>query len=168
MTQRHLVDVDIAARADGKLPAWDDGSNTHVYVDPSAAGALSSEEDVLASLVALGTTAYADDLLSLELEAGTYLVLWKIACTSSATPTTVYGVVWTDDEVTKFDEDESTLTTNGFRWSGPHGWAIVELGSTTTIKLSASRSSDGAASALRDGGNSDSHRLTKLTAIKIG
>lgn len=36
MAQRHIIDVDIAGRADGLVPTWDDGTQTHQY--GSAAG----------------------------------------------------------------------------------------------------------------------------------
>lgn len=43
-----LIDVDTTDRADGRVPAWDSGSSTHVYVDPTPAGAISRAQ--------LGTT----------------------------------------------------------------------------------------------------------------
>lgn len=42
MTQRRLIDVDITDRGDGKVPAWDDGTNTHVYV-PSGTGDVATD-----------------------------------------------------------------------------------------------------------------------------
>lgn len=42
MTQRRVIDVDITDRADGKVPIWDSGSNTHVYEAPSGVPAGTS------------------------------------------------------------------------------------------------------------------------------
>jgi hypothetical protein len=33
---KRLIDADITDRADGKVPVWDDGTNTHRYEDPAA------------------------------------------------------------------------------------------------------------------------------------
>lgn len=36
MTTKRVIDVNTAARADGKVPAWDTASATHLYVSPSS------------------------------------------------------------------------------------------------------------------------------------
>jgi hypothetical protein len=157
---------------DGGWYDKDDGGDVDAISGGGGGGFSSGDVDeaILASNVALGTTAYGDDLLSLTLDAGFYLVQWKMAVSIGGSHVSIFAVLWDSTEATIYDEDEDTIgsASSGWRLSGPHGWAFITLGSTTTIKLSASRSSDASASALRDGGNSTSHRLTKLSAIKLG
>lgn len=46
---KRLVDVDITNRSDGRVPVWDDTSNTHIYEDQGG-GAAESWETVVADL----------------------------------------------------------------------------------------------------------------------
>lgn len=52
MADVRLIDVDITDRADGKVPLWDDATNTHVYGDPSsvALGAWTSYTPTLTAV----------------------------------------------------------------------------------------------------------------------
>lgn len=52
MAVRKLIEIDVTDRADGKVPAWDAATSTHVYVDPSVAAPLS-----VPTVVAIGTAA---------------------------------------------------------------------------------------------------------------
>lgn len=36
MTTKRIIDVDITARADGKIPGWDTAAGTHLYVAPGS------------------------------------------------------------------------------------------------------------------------------------
>ena len=39
MADVRLIDVDIAARANGKIPVWNSTSGTHEYTDPASSAA---------------------------------------------------------------------------------------------------------------------------------
>jgi hypothetical protein len=134
---------------------------------PGGGGSLTSSEALLGGNVTLsGGSGSLHDGPSLSLAAGTYLVLWKalVQC-ASGSPYSVFSQLW-DGVSTIWDESETTINVTGFRFFGAAGFAIVTLGTTTTVKTSFS--SDGASNVLlRDGGTGANHEATRITAIKI-
>lgn len=135
----------------------------------SEAGAIAHTfaEAIMSGDTALGTTLFGNDLMSLSLAAGIWRVDWKVAFSAGTAPATVKAVLQNDAEDTIYDADEGTASSSGYRESGIHGWAFVDLAATTTIKVSASRTNDNAATAIRNGGDATGNRLTKLSAMRV-
>lgn len=113
---------------------------------------------------ALTTGATFTDIpgVTASLAAGTYFVAWKILASPSA-QRAIFVKLW--DGTTIYDEAEDTLDTNAFRY-GLSGSAVFTLGSTQTVKLSASCSAT-TVTVLRNGGQSANHHPTKMSYVKI-
>lgn len=62
MTTKRIIDVNTAARADGKVPAWDTATATHLYVSPSSVAATTAPTFVAAGTSATGTGAIVPGL----------------------------------------------------------------------------------------------------------
>jgi hypothetical protein len=100
---------------------------------------------------------------SSSLAAGTYYIAWK-ALFQVVTTTATYRVkLW--DGSTIYDESEDTGNSPGYRYTYA-GFAVVVLGSTTTVKITAQ--SDVAAQVMkRNGGVGTIHRGSAYTYLKI-
>lgn len=79
MTNKRMIDVDTAARADGKVPVWDTASGTHVYVAASGSVAADTIWDAAGDLVQ-GTGANT----AAKLSAGTAGMFLKSAGAAAA------------------------------------------------------------------------------------
>lgn len=134
-----------------------------------AAISLSSFTEVMgADLTQTNANQYYD-AVSHSCAAGTWLFQAKAHWLTSGSVSHVYTArIW--DGTTTYDEGEAIITTNNDGWVIPSGplFAVVVLGSTTTIKLSTADLRAGQV-ALRniDTNSASSHTATKLVGIKI-
>jgi hypothetical protein len=153
--------VRVYAKTDALMYQKDDAGTETAMGGGGAA--ITSGSAVLGGDVTM-TNANTDyDGPSASLAAGTYYIAWK-ALFQVVTTTATYRVkLW--DGSTIYDESEDTGNSPGYRYTYA-GFAVVVLGSTTTVKITAQ--SDVAAQVMkRNGGVGTIHRGSAYTYLKI-
>lgn len=133
-----LVDIDITARADGKLVAWDASAGTHEYIDPPAGGSLSYLVNQLSGNVNMNAANTFFDGPSLSLTEGTWLLMGSVTL-SPAAPDICVVKLW--DGTTVADAKQLTFEA-GVYPTPPHlsGVAVVGAGGATWKISAASQS----------------------------
>ncbi len=109
--------------------------------------------------------------------AGVWLIVWKLQLVPIVTTSQQY--FWTAklwDGTTVYDEAE--ISFGGYASANQNGWptqlkgqALITLGSTTTLKVSAAEGHGSSSSKIaRDvpDNSATSHKATRLTGVKIG
>ncbi len=139
--------------------------------------ALSTVDAVLGGDVTIVSANTFVDGPSASFVAGVWLIVWKLQVVPIVNTTTQY--FWTAklwDGTTVYDESEMSF--GGFTAANQNGWptqlkgqALVTLGSTTTLKVSAAEGHGSSASKIArdvpDNGSS-SHKASRMTGVKIG
>ena len=123
-----LVDIDITARGDGKLVAWDAAGGTHEYVSPAAGGSLSYLVNQLTGDVAMNAANTFFNGPSLALTEGTWLLVGSIMLSPASTDICVIKL-W--DGTTVAASTQLTFTVGKYFTATLSGVAVVGPGGAT-------------------------------------
>ena len=131
----------------------------------SAGGATAAKGEALCTAdTSIDSSGFTDvSGLSVSLEAGTYVILWKVLMTFGSASRSAYAKLWNGTIL--YDEWEDTADNSSFRYSGG-GFATITLATTTTVKVSVKGEVSGTVK--RDGGSSTDHHPTKISWVRVG
>jgi hypothetical protein len=160
--------VGSGANTAAKLTKGTDGQILAMASGSVAWGTLLTVDATLSGNVTMTTSGTYYDGPSASFAAGVWLIWYKCAFDIAAASTEYATKLW--DGTTTYDESESDMPTlSTFMLTVP-GFALVTLGSTTTLKVSAKSNQNGR-TMLRDpnmGSTANSHTATRMTAVRIG
>lgn len=153
----------IAVDAKGRIT-----SASNVAISGGGGGSLSSVDAVLSADVTMTTALTYYDGPSASFAAGTWFIVWKVSVTAPSAAAQAYTArLW--DGTTVYDESEEDIANPGSGgetcWGGV---AVVVLGSTATLKISAT-SARNTTIMKRDviQASASSHSATRLSGVKI-